>query len=117
VTQRIEQNFAHKDVANGLGGFGALHSEPIQLLAEKGLAGLLSWVLMYAASGVVFWRAYLRPEPVRKMLGQAGLITLAGSFVFGLSDTYLIWNVNRQIFVFFVMTMAALLLMESKRSA
>jgi len=117
VTERIEQKFAHNEVTLGLTGFGALHSEPVQLLAEKGLFGLLSWVLMYVVSAVVFWRAYSGPEPVCKMLGQAGLVALAGSFVFGLSDTYLIWNVNRQIFVFFVMTMAALLLLESKKSA
>ena len=117
VTERIQEKFAQNDGTPGLSGLGALHSEPIQILAEKGLAGLLSWALVYAVSAVVFWRAYARPEPVSKTMGQAGLITLVGSFVFGLSDTYLIWNVNRQIFVFFVMTMAALLLLERNRSA
>lgn len=116
VTERIGEVFVHNRTSPGLGGLGALHSEPIQLLAEKGLLGLLSWVLMYVASAVVFWRAYSGPEPVRKMLGQAGLFTLAGSLVFGLSDTYLIWNVNRQIFVFFVMAMSALVLLEQNKS-
>ncbi|SOE17956.1 O-antigen ligase [Hoeflea halophila] len=117
VSERIEEVFAHDQKSPQLSSLGALHSEPIQLLAEKGLFGLLSWVLMYVAPALVFWRAYSGPGQVRKVLGQAGLFTLIGSFVFGLSDTYLIWNVNRQIFVFLVMTMAALLLLERNKSA
>jgi len=116
VTEKIQENAAFHGSYPGLGDIGALHSESIQLLAEKGLAGLFVWLLMYVSSGAVFWCAYSNNKPVEKMIGQAGLITLAGSFVFGLSDTYLIWNVNRQIFVLLVMTIAAMLLVERKSS-
>ena len=116
VSEKIQDKIALNEVNPGVGHIGALHNEPIQLLAEKGLVGLLSWLSMYAASILVFLRAYLKPNPIQKMLGQAGLVTVTASFIFGLSDTYLRWNVNRQIFVFFVMTMAALLVAARKKS-
>jgi O-antigen ligase len=117
VTEKINEKAASSGAYPGLVDIGALHSESIQLLAERGLVGLFVWLLMYVLSGAVFWGAYFKSKPVENMLGQAGLITLAGSFVFGLSDTYLAWNVNRQIFVFLVMTIAAMLLVERKSSS
>lgn len=117
VTVKIQENAFLGGEYPGLADIGALHSEAIQLLAEKGLVGLLVWLLMYVSSVVVFWCAYFNSEPVEKMLGQAGLFILAGSFVFGLSDTYLMWNVNRQTFVFLVMTIVAMLLVERKSSS
>lgn len=117
VTDKIQEKAALSGGYPGLASIGALHNESIQLLVEKGLLGLIVWLLMYASSGAVFWCAYANSKPVAKIIGRAGLVILTGSFVFGLSDTYLMWNVNRQIFVFLVMTIAAMLLLEGKRSS
>jgi len=117
VTDKIQEKATLSGGYPGLASIGALHNESIQLLAEKGLLGLIVWLLMYASSGAVFWCAYASSKPVAKIIGKAGLVILTGSFVFGLSDTYLMWNVNRQIFVFLVMTIAAMLLLEGKRSS
>lgn len=117
VSERILEKIALNEVNAGVGHIGALHNEALQLLAENGLVGLLSWVSMYAASFLVFWRAYLQPDPVQKKLGQAGLIILTASFIFGLSDTYIRWNANRQLFVCLMMTMAALLVAAKRKPA
>ena len=116
VTEKIQETTSFGGGYPVFSDIGALHSESIQLLAEKGLAGLLGWLIMYISSALVFWCAYSSFKPSEKTIGQAGIFTLAGSFVFGLSDTYLMWNVNRQIFVFIVMTIAAILLVERKSS-
>jgi O-antigen ligase len=58
VTEKIQEKAFLSGGYPGLLDIGALHSEPIQLLAEKGLAGLLVWLLMYVSSISVFWCAY-----------------------------------------------------------
>lgn len=117
VTARIQENALLDDKRAEIGDVGALHSEPIQLLAEKGLVGFSSWFLMYVVSYLTFWRAYSAAGPVKKGLGQAGLVVLTGSLVFGLSDTYLMWSANRQIFVLLVMLFAALLSVKGSNRA
>jgi O-antigen ligase len=117
VTKKIHEKAFLSAGYPGLVDIGALHSESIQLLAEKGLAGFLAWLLMYLSSAAVFWCAYVYSKGSVGMIGQAGLIILMGSFIFGLSDTHLIWNVNRQIFVFLVMSVAAILLVERGSSS
>ena len=116
VTERIGEKIALHEVNSKIVSMGALHNEAIQLLAANGLVGFLSWLFMYAASAVVFWRAYLNPDPIQKMLGQAGLIVVAASVLFGLSDTYIRWNANRQLFVCFIMTLAALLVATRQKT-
>ncbi len=116
VVQRMHEKIAQNEVDPWIKSLTGLHNEPIQLLAEQGLVGLLSWVMMFAASILVFGRAYTEHSRVQKVLGQAGLITVAASLTFGLSDMNLMLNVNRQIFVFLVMALAALVVAERRRT-
>lgn len=110
VVQRMHEKIAQKEVHPWIKDLTGLHNEPIQLLAEQGLIGLLSWSLIFATSLLVFGRAYLQNNRVQKVLGQAGLITVTASLIFGLSDMNLMLNANRQIFIFLVMAISALII-------
>lgn len=116
VVQRMHEKIAQNEVHPWVKNLTGLHNEPIQLLAEQGLVGLLSWAMIFAASVLVFGRAYLQRNRVQKVLGQAGLITVTASLIFGLSDMNLMLNANRQIFVFLVMALSALIVAERRRT-
>jgi len=117
IVQRMSDMTAEKKLDPQIAGYGlrVLHNEPLQLLAEQGIIGLLGWAMMFAATFFVFVRSYLQKDRVQKILGQAGLITVTASLIFGLSDMNLMLNANRQMFVFLVMTTAALVISEKKR--
>ncbi|MEQ8308780.1 MAG: O-antigen ligase family protein [Hoeflea sp.] len=114
IVQRMHDEIGRNEIDAGIGHITGLHNEPIQLLAEQGLIGLVSWVMIYAASILVFGRTYLRYDGVRKWLGQAGLMTVGASLIFGMSDMNLMLNANRQIFVFLTMALSALVIAENK---
>ncbi|WP_412051284.1 O-antigen ligase family protein [Hoeflea sp. Naph1] len=112
VVQRIQEKIAQNEINPGIENLSGLHNEAIQLLAEQGLIGFFSWALMFGASIFVFGRAYLRDNRVQQTLGQAGLITITASLIFGLSDHNFMLNANRQIFVFLMMAISALVVAE-----
>ncbi|WP_417411994.1 O-antigen ligase family protein [Hoeflea sp.] len=116
VVQRMHEKIAQGEVHPWIKSLTGLHNEPIQLLAEQGLIGLFSWVMIFTASILVFGRAYLQRNGVLKVLGQAGLVTVAASLIFGLSDMNLMLNANRQIFVLLLMTLTALVIAERRRT-
>ena len=89
--------------------FTALHNEAIQLLVEKGLAGFMSWLIMFGAAFAAFYRASRHDWHGIRYLGHAGLVVVGGSLIFGLTDMNLMLNANRQIFVFLAMTISALI--------
>jgi O-antigen ligase len=116
IVQRMHELTAENKLDPQIDKYGlrVLHNEPLQLLAEQGLLGLLGWLTMFVASLVVFTRAFLQPARVEKLLGQAGLITVIASLIFGLTDMNLLLNANRQIFVFLVMAITALIIAEQR---
>lgn len=116
VVQRMHEKIAQGEVHPWIKSLTGLHNEPIQLLAEQGLIGLFSWVMIFTASILVFGRAYLQRNRVLKVLGQAGLVTVAASLIFGLSDMNLMLNANRQIFVLLLMAITALVIAERRRT-
>jgi len=116
VVQRMHEKIAQGEVHPWIKSLTGLHNEPIQLLAEQGLIGLFSWVMIFAASILVFGRAYLQRNRVLKVLGQAGLMIVAASLIFGLSDMNLMLNANRQIFVLLLMAITALVIAERRKT-
>lgn len=112
VIQRMQEKIAHNDVNPWIKNLTNVHNEPLQLWAEQGLIGLLGWAMIFISSALVFGRAYLQHQHAQKVVGQAGLITVAASLIFGLTDANLMLNANRQIFVLLVMTLTALVISE-----
>lgn len=115
LVQQLHEGIANKRISPMLEGLTGLHNEPIQLLVEQGILGLLSWSILFISTILVFARSYLQNNGIQKILGQAGMITVIASFIFGLSDMNLMLNANRQIFVFLLMVLTALLIAEQKR--
>jgi len=114
IVQLMHEKIAEKELNPRIERLTALHNEPLQLLVEQGVVGLFSWILMFVVSAFVFARAYSRHDRVQKILGQAGLVTVSASFIFGLTDMNLMLNANRQIFAFLVMTIATLIVADRK---
>ncbi|WP_417427328.1 O-antigen ligase family protein [Hoeflea sp.] len=92
-----------------------LHNEPVQLLAEQGIVGFLSWGMMISASFIVFSHAYLQRNHVQKKLGRAGLMAVLAALIFGSTDMNLMLNAYRQTFVLLIMVITALLVGARKR--
>lgn len=116
IVQRMHEKIETGEINPQIGVYSGLHSESIQLLAEQGLIGLVSWLSIFALSALVFARAYVQNQHVQQVLGQAGLITVISSLIFGISDMNLMLNANRQIFVFLVMAFSALVIAERHRT-
>lgn len=89
--------------------FTALHNEAIQLLVEKGLAGFVSWLVMFGAAFAAFYHASRHVGNGIRYLGHAGLVVVGGSLIFGFTDMNLMLNANRQMFVLLAMIIAALI--------
>ena len=66
------------------------HSDLLFLLAETGVIGALSVLLVYLAFGVAFVRRLSSPEPGIRSAAYAGTVTLGAYFAFGLADSMLI---------------------------
>lgn len=67
-----------------------VHSEPLRLLAETGIPGLLAGLWFLGAAGVAGWRAFRRqPDPAASRLALAVTAGLATYAVHGLFNSYL----------------------------
>jgi O-antigen ligase len=65
------------------------HSDLLFLLAETGVVGALSVMVVYLAFGVAFVRRFSSPEPGVRSAAYAGTVTLGAYFAFGLADSML----------------------------
>lgn len=115
VVDRLREEVSQNELDSAVKDLTGLHNEIVQVIAEQGLIGLLSWAIIFTLSFLVFSRTYLQHDPVHRALGKAGIITVLASLIFGLSDMNLMLNANRQLFVFFIMIFSALIVADKKK--
>ena len=80
---------AYKDPAARRGGTSHLHSNFVQIAAERGLAGLAAWCAIWAVYFVKASRIYARLSPARvddRALVAGSLAAVAGFLVAGLFE-------------------------------
>lgn len=74
-------------IGNGLGRFVDTHNVPLQLLAETGLLGLLSFYGAMAWIAWTFWRAWrVALDPALKDVQMIWLVAFAGCLAFDLTN-------------------------------
>ena len=81
-------------VAPLIAQFDHPHSEFFDALAERGLFGLLTLIVLLGVPGWLYLRAVRSSDTLRAMAGMGGLLVVTGFAIFGLTETMFVHSVT-----------------------
>lgn len=93
-----------------------LHNEFLTVYLWKGPFGLIAHLCIYLAAVVHFYRRRKSRDLIKRSAANLGLLTLICYIEFGLTDAGWYVNANRQIFLFWIMTLIGVTMEPLKKS-
>jgi O-antigen ligase len=94
-----------------------LHSEFLTVYLWKGPFGLFAHLLIYLSAAIHFYRLRKSKDLIASTAATLGLFTLICYVEFALTDAGWYVNANRQIFLFWILTLFGVTLSSAKGSA
>ncbi|WP_169716397.1 O-antigen ligase family protein [Oceanimonas doudoroffii] len=88
---------------------GHAHSDYFEVLAGRGLLGIIALLMLYLVPGIIFLRKAMNTEGKEKALAAAGVTFVAGFMVFGISEAPLQANVLSGCYALTVVAIYAML--------
>ncbi|MBI3359277.1 MAG: O-antigen ligase family protein [Nitrospirae bacterium] len=93
------------------------HNDFLDILAKRGLAGLLSFLLIFIVPVRQFMRTLQQGSGLQKPFGMAGLILTLCFLTFSLTETQFILNLPTTFYIFTVVVLCASIVSAGKQVA
>lgn len=116
LMERKSQAIAMEGFDQGIEGFAGLHNHFLHVYIAYGILGLLQSALLLLILFRMFLSKWRQGNPHHEALAVMGILLILAHIEFGMSNALFGLNAVQQIFLFWVVTLAALLCRPSDES-